>query len=141
MLCKNPMQPFIMQGCCHHKKANKTNTIIFFRLARPSNLHLQGNDAFKYFWAIPGEAFFAHYIITEIFTSISDLTLMCFNLLQCYKVTLYVLCLFVVRLSPYETEDLDSTDGAGETPFATFHHCLWFTMASWVQQGCDFLPR
>ena len=52
------------------------------------------------------------------------------------------------RNSPYETEELDAgseekeeTESAGETPFATFHHCLWFTIASWVQQGCDFLPR
>ncbi len=45
----------------------------------------------------------------------------------------------IARLSPYETEELDSKEGA--TPFAQFHHCLWFAIASWVQQGCDFLPR
>ena len=55
-----------------------------------------------------------------------------------------------IRHSPYETEELDLSnekeddvkliDGS-ETPFASFHHCLWFTIASWVQQGCDFLPR
>ena len=55
-----------------------------------------------------------------------------------------------IRHSPYETEELDLSDekgddvkliDGGETPFASFHHCLWFTIASWVQQGCDFLPR
>ena len=44
-----------------------------------------------------------------------------------------------LRWSPYETEELNSEEG--ETPFASFHHCLWFSIASWVQQGCDFLPR
>ena len=44
-----------------------------------------------------------------------------------------------LRWSPYETEELNSDEG--ETPFASFHHCLWFSIASWVQQGCDFLPR
>ena len=34
---------------------------------------------------------------------------------------------------------MDSEEG--ETPFASIHHCLWFSIASWVQQGCDFLPR
>ena len=43
------------------------------------------------------------------------------------------------RWSPYETLELDSEEG--ETPFASIHHCLWFSIASWVQQGCDFLPR
>ena len=48
-----------------------------------------------------------------------------------------------------ETEDKDEEkkekkeepEKDAETPFASFHHCLWFTIASWVQQGCDFLPR
>ena len=38
-----------------------------------------------------------------------------------------------------EKKELPGSDT--ETPFASFHHCLWFTIASWVQQGCDFLPR
>ena len=59
----------------------------------------------------------------------------------------------IARYSPYETEELElvpndeknekkeEPDTDSETPFASFHHCLWFTIASWVQQGCDFLPR
>ena len=48
--------------------------------------------------------------------------------------------LFVIaRNSPFETAELDSTDG--DSPFLSFNHCLWFSVASWMQQGCDFLPR
>ena len=70
------------------------------------------------------------------------------------KIKLQLDCKFItflfIRHSPYETEELDLSDekgddvkliDGGETPFASFHHCLWFTIASWVQQGCDFLPR
>ncbi|CAB4060563.1 GRIN [Lepeophtheirus salmonis] len=46
---------------------------------------------------------------------------------------------FIGRYSPLETEDIDSSEGT--SPFSSLHHCLWFTIASWVQQGCDFLPR
>ena len=49
---------------------------------------------------------------------------------------------FVLRYSPYETAELDEGDGQhGPSPFRAFRHCLWFSVASWVQQGCDFLPR
>ena len=27
------------------------------------------------------------------------------------------------------------------SPFADVLHCFWFSVASWMQQGCDFLPR
>ena len=48
--------------------------------------------------------------------------------------------LFLIsRNSPFETAELDSSDG--ESPFLRFNHCLWFSVASWMQQGCDFLPR
>ena len=51
----------------------------------------------------------------------------------------YIFYLILFRFSPYETLELDSDEGV--TPFASVHHCLWFSIASWVQQGCDFLPR
>ena len=48
--------------------------------------------------------------------------------------------LFLIsRNSPFETAELDSPDG--DSPFLSFNHCLWFSVASWMQQGCDFLPR
>ena len=48
--------------------------------------------------------------------------------------------LFLIsRNSPFETAELDSADG--DSPFLSFNHCLWFSVASWMQQGCDFLPR
>ena len=46
---------------------------------------------------------------------------------------------FISRVSPFETLELDCSDG--ESPFLSLRHCLWFSIASWVQQGCDFLPR
>ena len=46
---------------------------------------------------------------------------------------------FISRFSPFETAEIDSSEG--ESPFTSLHHCLWFSIASWVQQGCDFLPR
>ena len=50
------------------------------------------------------------------------------------------LTLFIIsRFSPFETAELDSPEG--DSPFKSLHHCIWFAVASWVQQGCDFLPR
>ena len=50
------------------------------------------------------------------------------------------LAMFVIaRISPFETAELDSEEG--ESPFVSLRHCLWFSVSSWVQQGCDFLPR
>ena len=45
----------------------------------------------------------------------------------------------IARVSPFETAELDSSEG--ESPFLSLRHCLWFSVASWMQQGCDFLPR
>ena len=64
-----------------------------------------------------------------------------FNICWCISTTnnIHMIYLLFFRFSPYETLDLDSDEGV--TPFASVHHCLWFSIASWVQQGCDFLPR
>ena len=51
------------------------------------------------------------------------------------SVTLY----FISRISPFETAELDFSEGT--SPFLSMRHCLWFSISSWVQQGCDFLPR
>ena len=39
----------------------------------------------------------------------------------------------VSRVSPFETAELDSAEG--ESPFLILGHCIWFSVASWVQQG------
>lgn len=65
-------------------------------------------------------------------------------LLMVFAGLLVSVVMFIIgKFSPYETEELDEADdgAANTTPFAAFRHCLWFTVASWVQQGCDFLPR
>ena len=67
------------------------------------------------------------------------------------------LTMFIIsRISPFETAEIDSSEG--DSPFRLLHHCIWFSVASWVQQGekyfneceskkliiclgCDFLPR
>lgn len=50
------------------------------------------------------------------------------------------LTLFLIaRVSPLETAELDSSEGV--SPFLSLRHCFWFSASSWVQQGCDFLPR
>ena len=46
---------------------------------------------------------------------------------------------FIARVSPLETAELDSSEGV--SPFLSLRHCFWFSASSWVQQGCDFLPR
>ena len=49
---------------------------------------------------------------------------------------------FLSRYSPYETAELDgSGDPTVLSPFRAFRHCMWFSVASWVQQGSDFVPR
>lgn len=90
-------------------------------------------------------SYFNSHIQNSHFSPINRL----FTSIYCLKTGFY----FEIRYSPYETEELDLTSddekkvkvdelgGDAETPFASFHHCLWFTIASWVQQGCDFLPR
>ena len=37
------------------------------------------------------------------------------------------------RMSPFETAELDSAEG--DSPFLVLGHCVWFSVASWVQQG------
>ena len=44
----------------------------------------------------------------------------------------------VSRVSPFETAELDSAEG--ESPFLILGHCIWFSVASWVQQG-SFYPK
>ena len=44
----------------------------------------------------------------------------------------------IANISPFETAKLDSAEGKSD--FASLRHCMWFLMASWVQQGCNFMP-
>ena len=44
------------------------------------------------------------------------------------------LTMFIIsRISPFETAEIDSSEG--DSPFRLLHHCIWFSVASWVQQG------
>ena len=43
------------------------------------------------------------------------------------------------RMSPFETAELDSAEG--DSPFLVLGHCVWFSVASWVQQGRRVLPE
>ena len=42
------------------------------------------------------------------------------------------------RMSPFETAELDSAEG--DSPFLVLGHCVWFSVASWVQQGRRVFP-
>ncbi len=44
----------------------------------------------------------------------------------------------IANISPFETANLNSDEGKSD--FASLRHCMWFLMASWVQQGCNFMP-
>ena len=75
----------------------------------------------------------------NLFAFLSPLSMYVWMLMILGGVSVSIVMYFIARWSPYETLELDSDEG--QTPFASFHHCLWFSVASWVQQGCDFLPR
>ena len=75
----------------------------------------------------------------DFFSFLAPLSTGVWLLMLAGGVAVSVSIFFISRFSPFETAELDS--GEGETPFRSLHHCLWFSIASWVQQGCDFLPR
>ena len=75
----------------------------------------------------------------DFFSFLAPLSTGVWLLMLAGGVAVSVSIFLISRFSPFETAELDS--GEGETPFRSLHHCLWFSIASWVQQGCDFLPR
>ena len=75
----------------------------------------------------------------DFFSFLAPLSTGVWLLMLAGGVAVSVSIFIISRFSPFETAELDS--GEGETPFRQLHHCLWFSIASWVQQGCDFLPR
>ena len=51
------------------------------------------------------------------------------------SVSLYL----ISRMTPFETAELEESEG--QSPFFSLRHCFWFSVSSWVQQGCDFQPH
>ena len=45
----------------------------------------------------------------------------------------------ISRVSPFETAEMDTAEG--ESPFLGLHNCLWFSIASWVQQGLQQITK
>ena len=75
----------------------------------------------------------------NLFSFMTPLSPMVWGMMLVGGIAVSSVMFLIAKISPFETAELDTDEG--ESPFLSFRHCLWFSAASWVQQGCDFLPR
>ena len=75
----------------------------------------------------------------NLFSFMTPLSPMVWGMMLVSGLAVSLVLFIIAKISPFETAELDTADG--ESPFISLRHCLWFSVASWVQQGCDFLPR
>ena len=69
----------------------------------------------------------------DFFSFLAPLSTGVWLLMLAGGVAVSVTMFIISRFSPFETAELDSSEG--ESPFRILHHCIWFSVASWVQQG------